>query len=342
MIFVLCFYFINRLIQPSSAIDWKSKPIMCEYDGEFNTYYPNVPAMSVKNIPSSCDIIVYTEVTEEKGHPISSNLKVLKELTCLKPVLLSITRNDFGDYDAWVKLLNSDSYIEDAKWLTKFALENNLSGYVFHNLAPQNSNQTHNVNVSINMIPYLEQVKCGNNLSIVLGVEPHAPFILNPEVYNFEALNKIVDTYAIDLTGLNCCNPKLYNGRNPLRSRKPGENYLFSIEDVTKFLSKSNIGHNNIYYMIDYVPQDTDENVSTYSLICLGCYDKNTMCAENTGELYEKAAYIKSLGYGIFVADIEMDDYNNACSCGEFIGLKNILSGFHGGAKIPCAKFDVE
>jgi len=24
----------------------------------------------------------------------------------------------------------------------------------------------------------------------------------------------------------------------------------------------------------------------------MGCYDKNTMCAENTGELYEKVKYI--------------------------------------------------
>jgi len=47
---------------------------MCQYDGVFNKSYPNVPAMSVKNIPSGCDIIIYTEAIEEIGYPITSNI----------------------------------------------------------------------------------------------------------------------------------------------------------------------------------------------------------------------------------------------------------------------------
>jgi len=50
---------------------------------------------------------------------------------------LSVNRHG-GNYDDWVDLLNSDTYIEDAKWLTKFALENNLSGYLINRVAPQN------------------------------------------------------------------------------------------------------------------------------------------------------------------------------------------------------------
>jgi len=339
MIFVWCFYFINELIQPSSAIDWKSKPFICEYSGVFNNSYPNVPAMAVENIPSSCDIIVYTVAHDELGSQITSNLDVLKKLTSLKPVFLAVTRSS---YDVWVKFFNSDSYIEDAKVLTKFALDNKLSGYMFHHITPKTENQTINVNISINIIPYFEQVKCGNNLIIILNVVPNCKFINNPEIYNFEALNKIVDTYVINISGLNVCNPKAYNGIEPLHTRKPGENYLISIEDVTKFLSESMISHSNMYYGLQYVPIDTETNVYTYSSICMGCYDANTMCIQNTGDLYDKAAYINALGNGVYVMFIEMDDYNGSCCCGEFIGLKNIVAGFHGSAKIPCAKFDVQ
>jgi len=47
---------------------------MCEYDGVFNETFPNVPAMSVKNIPCGCEIIVYSEAIEKVGYPITSNL----------------------------------------------------------------------------------------------------------------------------------------------------------------------------------------------------------------------------------------------------------------------------
>jgi len=40
---------------------------------------------------------------------------------------------------------------------------------------------------------------------------------------------------------------------------------------------------------------------------------------------------------------LDLDDINNDCGCASaFIGFKNIIAGFHGGAQIPCSKFDVQ
>lgn len=38
---------------------------------------------------------------------------------------------------------------------------------------------------------------------------------------------------------------------------------------------------------------------------------------------------------------IQVDDVNNACGCGSFIGFKNIVAGYNGGSVLPCPKFDV-
>jgi len=47
---------------------------MCEYLGVFNKSFPNIPAMPVENIPSDCEIIIYTVAVEKVGYPITSNL----------------------------------------------------------------------------------------------------------------------------------------------------------------------------------------------------------------------------------------------------------------------------
>lgn len=55
-----------------------------------------------------------------------------------------------------------------------------------------------------------------------------------------------------------------------------------------------------------------------------------------------QGAYAKKESAGIVIRYVQLDDSQNRCGCGQFIGFRNILAGYSGRSRIPCQKFDVQ
>jgi len=322
------------------SIDFQTKPIICGYYGDMATYNPDITNMNIESLPPDCEIIIFSGTPWMKGKPLTVDANLIKQLSSNRTVILQINREN--NYNDWVDVLSSDSYLEEAKTLSKFALDNGIKGFRFEELTPQDFNQTLNTKVGINIIPYLCQVKASNDLIIAIDVDYLAEYITNPDVYNFGELNNIVDLYLVNTFNLNPCTPSIYNGRTPIYKIKHGSNCLLSMEEVMQSLKMTNINFDKTYLTVEIQIMDINNMLYTYELECKGSIQEKSICIPNTTDYFQKGSYVKSENCGMLIQYVELDNFDDTCCCGKFIAFRNVLAGFRGQSVIPCPKIDVQ
>lgn len=328
---------------PQKGIDIKTKPVMCQYKGPGENGFKDscLPDLKPDSLPCECDIIVFSDFTINNMSCITCDLNVLKSLTSIKPVILELNREN--GYNEWLHVLKPENFDKDVLALMYFAIENNVQGYNIKSLFPVAETDLLNADVAKNIIPYIQQLKTIENFIIGINIDVHESTLTNPSVFDFVKLNDIVDYYEMDTFGLNTCNNKLYNGLTPLHNINNGSSCLISMEEATNNIKTTECNLEMLYYIVELHPVMTGDKRQffSYNEVCTGT-NFDAWCIENTNELFEKGKYVKEQKSGINVKYLNLDNTEDVCGCGTFVGLKNICAGFNGQPQQPCPKFDVQ
>ncbi|KAE9521536.1 hypothetical protein AGLY_018062 [Aphis glycines] len=316
-----------------------SKKIICYYQGNLDQFLPDVQHLDPRNLPDECDAICYASIEINKesvinvdGNNLNSKyvLAILDSVTALnKPVIVSVERREY--YSGWSAVLTKDGNAEDTQVLCDFAKQHNITGYELFTYVPSDDEDV-DKNITINMIPYIKQLKKMCPFLIISLLIPAIPECLsNKDLYNFKELNKVVTFYSIGTSELNECDPELYNGETPITKSAPGINYLYGLEEVIENLKNTEICFNKLSLEIPIMPTEIVNNTyPPYSQMCSeGKFDNSTWCVQNSQNYYDKGQFFRNQSIGVKVIGMDWDDYLNSCKCqSAFNGFYNVLAGY--------------
>ncbi|XP_025409822.1 uncharacterized protein LOC112683137, partial [Sipha flava] len=279
---------------------------------------------------------------------LKSRLNIDKELiqqvvALKKPVILELNHETRSAH--WGSLLKPSKQYKETKVLRDFASANNISGFLIAELFVDDDNTflQFNPNVGPNLPCYISQLKGDSNLIIGLGIPPYGILIKNTCAYNFAELNSIVDFYYVESRRINPCLPDVFNGVVPVGKTEHGTNYYLGLEEISEILSETQIDKKKLVYVLQFGPYEKDvPKMKSYHHVCTNQYNCSTWCIENTKNFFSKGVFVRKQNAGCSIAYFELDDIQNECGCGAFIGVKNIVAGYRGGEMQPCAKFDVK
>ncbi|KAE9528849.1 hypothetical protein AGLY_012424 [Aphis glycines] len=134
-----------------------SKKIICYYQGNLDQILPGVQHLDPRNLPDECDAICYGSIEIDKESVINVDGNTLDSVTALnKPVIVSVERREL--YSGWSAVLTKDGNAEDTQILCDFAKQHNITGYELFTLVPRDDEDV-DKNITINMIPYIKQLK---------------------------------------------------------------------------------------------------------------------------------------------------------------------------------------
>ncbi|XP_060834840.1 uncharacterized protein LOC132917882 [Rhopalosiphum padi] len=300
---------------------------------------------NINELPKRCDILIVGQFALDRDVGVlvdvedESTIKILTEAN--KNVYLSI---GFIFHEDWCSILNA---LDENEYKTRIFdplvgfLNKYKLGGLFMCIPDMLNGAIENVSQKIN--DFVTSVK--NNVD---GLKVGLAFYVTDQISNktsidFTLINEIMDHYIIDFTNLNSCNnnTKKY-GLNPICS-----DTMPSIEQITGVVTNSNMDQSKLFAKLQanvIIPEDLvskDEiTVTTYSKYCDDSVDTSRWCGNPSKLSYDQGAYVAQFYSGLYIENLDADDFECKCGCKKFPVTNFIIDGWTNSDFTACPKID--
>ncbi|KAL4142008.1 hypothetical protein QTP88_004540 [Uroleucon formosanum] len=178
---------------------------------------------------------------------------------------------------------------------------------------------------------------------MILNENSHTSLTDNT-LFDFSITNKVLDIYIMQYILLNDCNNNtVKTGVSPLTST---DNTIVTIEQVTCSVTNSYMDKSKIYAAIELAPRIpfpllpdyAMTSLTSYSIYCSSADKSNSSqwCTSPSQLIYDQGEYLKKFYAGIVLVQLETDDYECKCECGQYPVFNIAIDGWTGSPFKDC------
>ncbi|XP_026823368.1 uncharacterized protein LOC113561251 [Rhopalosiphum maidis] len=339
-VFILSIFYYYPLILTQDA-----KPVVCFLAGEMWNSRGTGYVFNVNELPEPCDIFIVGQFPMDLGDDVG----IIKQdenamISLIESNKIVYLRIGFKYQQDWYSIL----YPEDANQvktqkfdlIVNFLKKHNIRGlfmwfpFLLDGDIP---------NVSQKLSDFVTSIK--NEVDgLKVGIEFYAfDQISNKTRIDFTLINEVIDHFVIDLTNLNACdeNSKKY-GLDPISSET-----MLSIDTITNIVTKSTVDQSKLFAKIQasvIKPSDLVEKgaltITTYSKYCDDQEDTSRWCGNPSKLSYDQGAYVAQFYSGLFIENLDADDFLCKCGCKKFPVTNLIIDGWKKCDFTTCPKLD--